>query len=457
MAGQLLVRMYNVGLGDLIYLRIPDAGRDVHVLIDCGNKFGALDLLGQRIEELKPELPDDPEGGKRLDLLVVSHPHEDHHKGFEAKFFEDIKIKNLWLSPAFNLLNNPNAQGFVGLKEAAKRGVATALRSLPDNAFGEMKEELNEVLLSLSKKEAIDELNDNLPRRNGIKTDQKNDVVYATAQTPEAKLLTFKDPEIKLKVLGPVDDIDGYYVGGKGQLSPQKSGFQGMGDGYTGLFPDETAGPVKQPSNISSKDFRQLQSRIGGSALAAADLAGHVENNLSVVLLLEWHGKRLLFPGDAEWSGSYGARVERGRSNGSWNVMWQERKEDLSKPLDFLKIGHHGSENATPWAPPDKTTHKEHPISEILDALLPRPAAGALPTAMAIASTLRTSRWPSIPDPALMQEIGLRVANCTPTLTWKTPHRTHVPAGKPQPQRTDLEAQVTGVDVPFIEVRFPSE
>ena len=39
MDGQLLVRMYNVGLGDCIYLRVPDAGREVHVLIDCGNKF----------------------------------------------------------------------------------------------------------------------------------------------------------------------------------------------------------------------------------------------------------------------------------------------------------------------------------------------------------------------------------------------------------------------------------
>ena len=122
-------------------------------------------------------------------------------------------------------------------------------------------------------------------------------------------------------------------------------------------------------------------------------------NNLSVVLLLEWHGRRLLFPGDAEWSGSYGGEVKKGRSNGSWNVMWQERKADLSLPLDFLKIGHHGSENATPWTPPDEKTGQEHPISQILDALLPRPAPGAHPTARAVASTMRTSRWPSIPDP----------------------------------------------------------
>ena len=90
MADHLLVRMYNVGLGDCIYLRIPDAGRDVHVLIDCGNKPGRPAVLKQCIQELKPELPDDGAGGKRLDLLVVTHPHEDHHRGFEEDFFEGI-------------------------------------------------------------------------------------------------------------------------------------------------------------------------------------------------------------------------------------------------------------------------------------------------------------------------------------------------------------------------------
>ena len=146
--------------------------------------------------------------------------------------------------------------------------------------------------------------------------------------------------------------------------------------------------------------------------------------------------------------------MKRGRSNGSWNVMWQERKADLSHPLDFLKIGHHGSVNATPWAPPNEKTQAEHPISQILDALLPRPAAGAQPTAMAVASTLRTTRWPSIPDPALMAEIGSRVANAR-TEYVEDASRTHVPAGKPQPQRTDLEAQVTRASVPYIEIFFP--
>ena len=55
MAGQLLVRMYNVGLGDCIYLRVPDGGKQVHILIDCGNKFEELQVLKDCLEDLKTD------------------------------------------------------------------------------------------------------------------------------------------------------------------------------------------------------------------------------------------------------------------------------------------------------------------------------------------------------------------------------------------------------------------
>ena len=384
----------------------------------------------------------------------MTHPHEDHHKGFEEDFLQGIKIERIWLSPAYDRLN-PNAQGFRALKDASERGLQglqAALRSLPEMALSELKGEVDEVLLSLTKAEALTMLNKTLPNKHGI------DPLYVTAQTPGDKLLVFQDPAINLKVLGPMAEIDAYYVGGKGQVDPQSvsgnaSDSKGMADGYARLYPDQAVAEDKRPANISAQDFRQLHSRIGASALAAAKLTSVIENNLSVVLLLEWRGQRLLFPGDAEWSGSYDGQVKQGRSNGSWNVMWQERKADLSQPLDFLKIGHHGSLNATPWAPPDAETHKEHPISQILDALLPRPAAGKKPTARAIVSTER-SGWPSIPDPALMVELGHRVANTCTTYAENLP-RTQVSDGKPQPQRTDLEPQVTGAPVPHIEVCFP--
>lgn len=445
MDSKLLVRLYNVGLGDCIYLRVPDKNRNVHILIDCGNKFNELKVLGDHIAELKKELPNANGGKKRLDLLVVTHPHEDHHKGFEEEFFKDIKIDRIWLSPAFDRAD-PKAQGFHALQDAAHR----ALQGLAETALGDLKEQVED-LLNLSKDEAIDMLCNTLPAANGIKP------VYVTADTPTKQLLVFDDPAIKLKVLGPMGDIDAYYLGGEGLISSsEESTSKGLAAGYQSFFQASNSVEVTFPKNVSFQDFEMLCNHIHANALAAAEVAGHAVNNLSIVLLLEWHGRRLLFPGDAEWKESHEGAVKNGTSNGSWNVMWKERHAELSQPLDFLKIGHHGSENATPWTPSKKG--KTHPINKILDTLLPLPKAGKTPTAKAIVSTQRTSRWPSIPDAVLMEELGKRVANVRKIYKEKSKSPKAVPANTPQPQRTDLEAQATKTPrepVFYIEIEFP--
>ena len=434
MDGKLLVRLYNVGLGDCIYLRVPDANRDVHILIDCGNKFGKLDLLGECIEHLKKELPDAGNGKKRLDLLVVSHPHEDHHKGFEAAFFSDIKIEHIWLSPAYGD-ETPQSRGFHALQAAVGRAL-NSFSDLSETALGELSEDVRE-LLSLSKSEALQMLKFTLPAANQIQP------VYVTADTPEAQLKIFEDDAIKLKVLGPMADIDRFYLGGNGLMtSSDEITTAALESGYNALFTTSGEIEIKPPQNISGQDFERLRSRIQANALAVAAVVGHAVNNLSVVLLLEWHGRRLLFSGDAEWSEARKGAVKDYSSNGSWNVMWQERKEDLSEPLDFYKIGHHGSENATPWTP------KDHPINAILAHLLPEGRK-----AYAVASTQRTSRWPSIPDAALLEELGKRVANARAEYVEAEGPKSVKP-NIPQPQRTDLEEQVTGVAVAYIQIPF---
>lgn len=441
MDDQFLVRLYNVGLGDCIYLRVPDLHQDVHILIDCGNKFGELGVLKNCITKLKEDLPDAGSNKKRLDLLVVSHPHEDHHKGFEEYIFEDLKIERIWLSPAYDRLN-PQAQGFHALMDVAQH----ALHDLKGVALGDLKEQVED-LLYLNKSQAIDMLCNQLPRANGINP------LYVSADTPPEQLKVFEDPAIQLKVIGPMKDIDAYYLGGDGLLNTQsETAIQGMAEGYQAMFADSRSVDAKPPANISLQDFTKLRNRIHVNALALAEIAGHIENNLSVVSMLEWRGRRLLFTGDAEWNQAAKGEVRAGKSNGSWNVMWKESKADLSKPLDFYKIGHHGSENATPWTP------RDHPINAIFDNLLPKPVTGKMPKAYAVASTKRTTRWPSIPNAALLAEIGKRVANSR-TLYVESPSPQAVPDNTAQPQRTDLEAMVTGTSeqpVPYIELKFSS-
>ena len=69
-------------------------------------------------------------------------------------------------------------------------------------------------------------------------------------------------------------------------------------------------------------------------------------NNTSVVLMLEWRGRRLLFAADAQLE--------------SWRTM---DEQGVLKPVNYLKVSHHGSHNGTP-AP------------DLLDKVLPPPAGG---------------------------------------------------------------------------------
>jgi hypothetical protein len=232
-------------------------------------------------------------------------------------------------------------------------------------------------------------------------------------------------------VLGPERDIDFYYLGDPGDPSLRHA----LGFIETGLPPVEAAVPevdaVATPGNLDPADFRQLRSRMLSTALAFADLDGKVCNNTSVVLLLEWKGKRLLFVGDAEWDGAF----KKGKGNCSWSV------------------------NATPWAEPGVAA-KVEPLA-ILDAILP---VASKAKAKAVVSTHR-GNYPTIPRTDLLAEIGSRVSN---TKNYAAAFKqaglptSQVPKfsdfesesfGKPQPLRTDLERMLK-TDQGFLDVEI---
>ena len=162
-------------------------------------------------------------------------------------------------------------------------------------------------------------------------------------------------------------------------------------------------------------------------------------------------GRRLLFVGDAEWHGKF----RQGKHNGSWEVMWNKRRKWLKEPVDFLKIGHHGSINSTPR---DKTKDDSYEINQILDAILPLPPEGGQPTAKAVVSTARSYYQP-IPEADLLVELGRRVSNTRRYKSLFTRKKVDPAAllkyykeeeeaflAKPQPPRTDLEKLLMGKD-----------
>ena len=443
MADKLLVRAYNVEVGDCLYCRIPDGRKvgnqvdDFHILVDCGS-VGGMAHLEAAIPNLLTLLPDAGGGKKRLDLLVVTHEHMDHIAGFDPELFKDITIGHLWMNAAMNP-EHPQAETTLQLRALA----TTAMRNLARLNLA-LSPELAEMVAryGIDHDGAMETLRETLPERSGIVP------TYVHAGMTPAELgLPLNGAAIH--VLGPERDIDRFYLGE--DADPTMLALVAEGAAFRN---QAVKTPPVYPANISRIDFQRLQSRMLSSAFAFGELSDKVTNNTSIVLLIEWKGKRLLFVGDAEWD----RRFKEGKFNAAWNVMWHERKDKLNAPIDFLKVGHHGSENATPWNDLEDGTVTEP--STILDAILPLPAGGADPVAKAVVST-RRKNYKTIPRSALLVEIGKRVQSARNYQDELGDHASQLPRydefekqwlNARQPLRTDLEHELSRADFVDVEI-----
>lgn len=86
--GNLHVVFCNVGQGDAMYVRMPD-GRDV--VIDGGPNVRVLACLGSQMSFWDRE----------IDLIVLTHPHEDHFKGL-IEILKRYTVKNIVVPPVGN-------------------------------------------------------------------------------------------------------------------------------------------------------------------------------------------------------------------------------------------------------------------------------------------------------------------------------------------------------------------
>jgi hypothetical protein len=107
--------------------------------------------------------------------------------------------------------------------------------------------------------------------------------------------------------------------------------------------------------------------------LAVAVALDKAVNGTSLVIALEIGDQVLLFPADAQW--------------GSWKrILDDDELRELVKRTTFLKVGHHGSHNATP--------------RDLVELLAERRDGLA-----AMVSTHTMDRWPSIPKAELLEAL----------------------------------------------------
>jgi beta-lactamase superfamily II metal-dependent hydrolase len=451
MSPELIVRLYNVGVGDCIYLCVPDDEQPRHILIDCGsmNRYSET-AMGAVLANLEGCLPKDDTGTPLLDLLVITHSHQDHMSALNTNldWFKKLHIRRIWMSAAMQAQYAP-AKKIQALWEQGK----DVLHTLQGLKLSEQYADLVQYLsFGLSNEPALNAL------RSGLNVQQR---LYADTATTDQDLCIFTEPDIHFSVLNPAHNLDEVYLG-----ALQQEGGLGFG-GMAGIA-DPRKGPQRfEPGqlaqhNISSGDFHRLTEHLSCNVLAF--LLGTVEaleNNTSLVLLLEWHGKRLLFAADAECKSSGDQIYSPKENNFAWNYMWQAHQAGLlSQPLDFLKVGHHGSVNATPWSesnPPPVT-------NSILDALV-KPAER--PCQIGVSAERWSKYQRTIPYKSLMEELGARAQkSClyeeadhyeqvNQTAKQKINLDYCVGEDKRQPKRTDLNYQDPEyVDPLYLEFKF---
>lgn len=331
MATPIQVRMYRPGFGDCFLVSFGPTASARHVLIDFGahmhGEIGTMDRIMDNLETTT---------NKKLELLVASHAHRDHISGF-GKFadrFADFKIGEVWLP----WTDDPDDEDVAALQkkhlalyERLDKHLRLALKAT------EADPKYAAALHALSNLRGNGKAKSELAR--GFGTGAKVRYLKAGASIAKVGGATGLSAEI----LGPPKEkeffsrmdppADQRFLATPGDKSrairpfPELEIRKGEPD-YRAIVKDKQ--PLVLPDDLP--DLHDL-AEVPADRLALA--LDNARNNTSLVILFRYRGKTLLFPGDAQW--------------GNWQSwIGTDAARQLLSEVDFLKVAHHGSDNATP-------------------------------------------------------------------------------------------------------------
>lgn len=338
------IRMYNVGFGDSFLLRIPTSDGERRILVDCGfhsqgkGKFSDKEL----VQQIKADL-----AGKPLEVIIATHRHQDHISGFgETALWAGVPVNEVWLPFTANpqaAHDEPALAAWNALMEQSKRlwdanGHLTQSAAAALGARNPGEQAAAEFMLwnARSNQPAIENLLNGLKQADGRPAKRRflPDVKGKYPFQFETAVL----PGVTIHVLGPPSDP-------KYRKNMKVPGTWGVDDGTPGWIGVETGSPFfpewrvpdgrlpsRRPFQQKTLDAIRL---FNDDLFYAAKALDSFLNGESIVLVLEIGRARLLLPGDAEV--------------GSWTVIMNNADAlQLAATATFLKVGHHGSHNATP-------------------------------------------------------------------------------------------------------------
>jgi hypothetical protein len=317
------LRAYNVLFGDALLVSWDEADGVHHAWVDFGNFHNDANAV---FEKVYNDVLQRTAG--KLDLLVIAHRHLDHMEGFfslRKRFKTDFTIQRLWHAHVTPSLDH--------VFEIAERAIRSRLpASIPAsdtdigrvfrNNFGAAGDKIRQQMADILADTGV-------PASRIFKIHRGLNLKQALP--PGLKRLG-------IEVLGPEENSNRY-------LQPLEHALQARGIVISAVkgrikttvddpFRGARAKKFGQSSLAGLADVARLRRQLqtgGLNVLAAVDTT---RNNTSIVMRLTHGSARLLLVGDAEEM--------------SWEIM---RKNGASLNADVIKVGHHGSINASPdWA-----------------------------------------------------------------------------------------------------------
>ena len=348
------IRMYRVGFGDCFLVTFPGESREHHVLVDCGvhprGNIKTLDAVVANILDVT---------GKHLDIVIATHVHQDHVAGFGAcaAQFSTCRADEVWL-PWTEDPSNAQALRLRGRQQALVGKLTAHFLALKSSKF----DAVQAALLNLASNQAALQT-----LRGGFRNSKVRYLKAGQDQRAPAGI-----EGLFVRVLGPSVD-EGFL---RQMDPPAKQRYLRMAGSETKDV--DAVEPFEKRWKARKGEGPRLTKKVEKSLIEVATdptagLAFALDqaiNNTSLATLFEYRGRSLFFPGDAQY--------------GNWKA-WIDRPdaEAVLAHLDFYKVSHHGSTNATPKSALERMSS---------------------PSLAAMVST-QSEPWESIPERRLMDAL----------------------------------------------------
>jgi beta-lactamase superfamily II metal-dependent hydrolase len=351
-ASGLRVRMYRVGFGDFFLLSVPTATGAGHILIDCGVHAQDLGSMRAAVTQMAEDC------NKHLSLVIMTHRHADHISGFGScsDIFAQIAVDRVWM-PWFEDPDNKDAKNFQASLTAIAGHMSQQFRARlaaqPDDDDAEQMLAMAENITGGLDAAGVSRNQKALQvLHEGFKTKVTPSYYKAgdAAKLPpelEAAGLTAQilGPPIDNALILQMTNKNQQYLAGATEdqasgdaVKPFPNAFHTTDEDY-----GERAFELYGPGQI----IRMIQGAQPDLLAAQAVAADKTLNNQSLVILFSFGGKTLLFAGDAQW-GNWENFLYGGAYGTPGHTKLTPKAEAILNKVDFYKVGHHGSANATP-------------------------------------------------------------------------------------------------------------